>query len=102
MRVIKLKTLRLFWRQHPEREAALLRTFHVLQQTPYRSLAEVRRSFPDADAVKTHSGRTVTVFNVGKTGYRLLTAIHYNRQVCYILKALTHDEYERGHWRDIL
>jgi len=102
MRVIKLKTLRFFWQRHPETEPALLRIYRVLAQTPFHDWAEMRRTFPDADAVKARSGRTVTVFNVGKTGYRLLAAIHYNRQMCFILKVMPHKEYERGDWRDLL
>jgi mRNA interferase HigB len=36
-----------------------------------------------------------TVFNVGGGGYRVVTAIHFNRQKLYIRHVLTHSEYER-------
>ena len=36
-----------------------------------------------------------TVFNVGGEGYRVVVAIHFNRQKLYIRHVFTHAEYER-------
>jgi mRNA interferase HigB len=47
----------------------------------WRNLAEVRRTYPHADPVMVESGRTVVVFNIRGNRYRLITAIHYNRQI---------------------
>ena len=44
----------------------------------------------------------VTVFNVGGNKYRLIAAIHYNRQRLYVLRILTHAEYDKDRWKDIL
>ena len=32
------------------------------------------------------SGNTVTVFNIGGNKYRLIAALHYNRQRAYVLR----------------
>jgi mRNA interferase HigB len=74
----------------------------IICESAWKSLAEVREAFPHADAVKVRSGKIVTVFNVGGTGCRLISAIHYNRQCLYTLLVLTHEEYERGKWKDLL
>ena len=41
-----------------------------------------------------------TVFNVGGEGYRVVAAIHFNRQKFYIRHVFTHAECER--WSDRL
>ena len=48
------------------------------------------------------SGSTVTVFNIRGNKYRLLVAIHYNRQRVYVLRLLRHAEYSKGLWKDQL
>jgi mRNA interferase HigB len=66
------------------------------------SIADVRRIYPHADAVKVGSGNDVIVFNAGGNNYRLVTAIHFNRSKLYILRFLTHAEYGKGFWKDQL
>ncbi|MCL4177564.1 MAG: type II toxin-antitoxin system HigB family toxin [Verrucomicrobia bacterium] len=35
-------------------------------------------------------------------GYRLIAAIHFDRQTAYTLRFLTHAEYSRERWKDEL
>ena len=68
----------------------------------WRSLEDVRRDFPTADGVSVKSGRVATVFNIRGNKYRLVTAIHYNRGVVYVMRFYTHAEYDRDRWKDTL
>jgi len=61
----------------------------------FRSFAELRTVFPHADQV----GR-FTVFNIDGNKARLIAAMHYNRQKAYIRAVLTHEEYDRGRWKE--
>ena len=64
--------------------------------TPSSAIAAaVRATFNSADKVG-----DFTVFNVGGEGYRVVAAIHFNRQKLYIRHVFTHAEYER--WSDRL
>ena len=54
------------------------------------NLPELRQDFSDADPV----GR-YTVFNIGGNNYRLITAVHYQWQRCYIREIWTHAEYSK-------
>jgi mRNA interferase HigB len=45
------------------------------------------------------SGSTVTVFNVCGNKYRLVAAIHYDRQRVYILRLLRRAEYSKDLWK---
>jgi mRNA interferase HigB len=71
----------------------------VVRAANWKSFHDVRKSYPSADPVKVESGRTVTVFDVCGTDYRLLTAIHYNKKRIYTLKLLTHADYSKNRWK---
>ena len=68
----------------------------------WRALPDLRRSFRSADEVRVASGRTVVIFNIGGNAYRLITAIHYNRQIVYVLRFMTHADYSKDRWKDDL
>lgn len=74
----------------------------VVRAAEWRNLEELRRSCPSADAVRTKSGRNVTVFNVCGNDYRLIVAIHYDKQRIYTLRCLTHAEYDKNDWKNEL
>jgi mRNA interferase HigB len=44
----------------------------------------------------------MTVFNICGNKYRLIAAIHYNRQRAYVLRLLRHAEYSKNLWKDRL
>jgi mRNA interferase HigB len=102
MHVITRKRLREFAEQHPDSAEALERWYRHLRQARWESIQDVRGVYPRADAVAVKSGNTVTVFNIGGNKYRLLAAIHYNRQRVYVLRVLRHSEYTRAAWKDTL
>ena len=62
----------------------------------------MRQSYPDTDAVKVRSGRTVLIFNICRNDYRLIAAAHFNRQIIYTLRFMTHAEYSKDRWKDQL
>ena len=102
MRLIDLKTLQGFWARHPDAEGPLTKWSHIAQAAGWQSLQDVRRIFPAADAVTVGSGRTATVFNIGGNKYRLITAIHYNGQVVFLMMVLSHKDYDTGKWKEQL
>jgi len=102
MRIIKRATLAAYWERNPQAESGLLHWHKVTKAARWSCLQDVRGVFPHADAVTVKSGRTIVVFNIGGNKYRLITAIHYNRQRVYTLMVLTHGKYDRGQWKDVL
>jgi mRNA-degrading endonuclease HigB of HigAB toxin-antitoxin module len=73
-----------------------------LHTSPQERRASRRQTFPSADPVRVASGRTVIVFNIARTRYRLITAIHYNMRKVFVLRFLTHAKYDRETWKDKL
>lgn len=65
-------------------------------------MADLLRTYPTADPVWVSSGKRVIVFNVCGNTYRLAVAMHFDRQIAYTLRFMTHGEYSRGQWKDEL
>ena len=86
-------------KDYPKAGAYLDTWRKVVKAAQWHSLADVRQSYPSADAVRVQSGRTVLVFNVCGHSYRLVVAAHFNRQIVYTLRFLTHAEYSKDTWK---
>jgi mRNA interferase HigB len=102
MRIIKRSMLVDFGRKFSYAAEPLARWYRIVRRARWTNLTEVRIEFPHADNVTVISGKPVTVFNVAGNKYRLITAIHYNRQIVYTLRVMTHVEYSRGKWKEQL
>lgn len=99
MRVISKARLKQFWQSSGRRDAeGPLRAWytHVNSKTvAWRSWGDVKAAFGNASLV----GNCV-VFNIGGNKYRLITRILYVSQKVFVLKVMTHDEYDRNAWTD--
>ncbi len=99
MRVISRTRLRKFWDHpgHMDAEGPMRAWYtHVSNRTVcWHAWAEVKVDFASASIV----GNCV-VFNIGGNKYRLVTRILYSSQKVFVLKAVTHKEYDREHWKD--
>lgn len=102
MRLIKEAFLVAAGRQHPPAARHLDVWRKTVKSAAWRNLMAVRRSYPDTDAVKVKSGRSVLVFNLRRNDYRLIAAAHYNRQIIYTLRFMTHAEYSKDRWKETL
>lgn len=89
-------------RKHPNAAPYLEAWRKVVRNAGWRNLADVRQFYASADNVKTASGRVVVVFNASGNNYRLIAALHYNRQIAFVLRFLTHAEYSKDRWKDEL
>lgn len=102
MRIIKRQALVAYWQRNPQAETGP-RCWHKLtKKARWTCLQDVRATFPHADAVAVASGRSVVVFNIAGDLYRLITAIHYNRQLVFTLMVLSHAQYSQNKWKDVL
>jgi mRNA interferase HigB len=102
MRVISSGRIREYGEKHPDAKEALLAFLKVAEKASWDSIIDLRRTYPHADAVSVASGKVVTVLNVRGNTYRLIVAMHYNTGRVYILRFLTHAEYDKEAWKDTL
>lgn len=95
MHVISKKKLKDFWEERADSKSALEAWFKIMQGTRYETWGELRTTFPKADKV----GEKI-VFDIGGNKYRLITVVHFNRGKVFVRDVLTHQEYDRGRWKD--
>ncbi len=91
MHVISRKVLRDFGELHPEARKALEAWFSIMEKSSFHSFADLRRCFNSVDKVGDYC-----VFNIGGSKFRLVAAVHFNRQKIFIRSILTHQHYD--HW----
>jgi mRNA interferase HigB len=93
MWVVSLKRLREFWAIHPRANVGLRAWFDQTQAAQWRNFGELRATFSSADLVG-----NCTVFDIGGNHYRLITRVLYSSHKVYVLRVMTHNEYDRKDW----
>jgi mRNA interferase HigB len=98
MRVVSKARLKKFWESpnHTDSEDPLRAWYtHVNDRTiAWQSWGDVKAEFGSAS----HVGNCV-IFNIGGNKYRLVTRILYPSQKVFILKVMTHKEYDQDRWK---
>ncbi len=94
MHIIARRALIDFWSLHKDAENPLKTCYSVCKKSDFQNFSELRRALTGIDKV----GK-FTVFDIGGNKYRLIAVIHFNRRKIYIRHVLTHEEYDRGHWK---
>ena len=91
MRIIAVKTLKLFWKRHNDTEQPLKAWYAEVKAANWRSPAEIKRFYRSASIL----GNNRVVFNIKGNSYRLVTAVNYNFNIVYIRFIGTHKEYDK-------
>ncbi len=92
MRIISKKKIRDYSRENIQAALPLTEWYLTMQESDAKNLNALRANFNSVDSVYGY-----TVFNIGGNNYRLITAIHYNTQHCYIRTIWTHAEYSKSY-----
>jgi mRNA interferase HigB len=97
MRIISKARLREFWGRSGcvDAEGSLRAWHHHVsdRSVAWQSWADVKAMFASASIVG-----NCTVFNIGGNKYRLVTRILFPSQKVYVLRVMTHAEYDVGRW----
>ena len=101
MRIITRKFFDEAKKTYPKARAPLDHWYRITRVSTWQNLFQARATFGHADQVTVRCNRTVTVFNV-TNDFRLITAIHYNRQEIFTMRFLTHAEYSKNKWISFL
>jgi mRNA interferase HigB len=90
VRVISNKRLVDFARRRPGATAPLQCWRKLIESRSFATFAELKSVFGSVDRVGDFH-----VFDIAGNKYRLIAAIHFNRQFVYIRHVFTHAEYDR-------
>lgn len=102
MRVIKRLALRDFWERWPTAQQPLENWYRDTVAAAWKSFPHVKATFGQTDVAKVDSGNTVAVFDIGGNKFRLIAKISYEKGKVYVLRVLTHKEYDQGRWKEQL
>lgn len=91
MRVIALRTLRVFWEQHPDAAPALQAWYHDVKRAAWRTPTDIKSVYRNAS----FGGNDRVIFNVKGNDYRLVVAVQYQNGIVYIRFVGTHQDYDR-------
>lgn len=91
MRIVALKTLRLFWEQHPDARQALQAWYRDAKRTTRETPADIKNMYRNASIV----GNNRVVFNIRGNQYRLVVAVNYTAGIIYICFIGTRQDYEK-------
>ena len=92
-----------FGADHADAASALAAWRQTVTAAAWASPADVRRTYGSADpAVPVASGRRVVVFNIRGNRYRLVAGVDYRMGIVNVLRVMTHEEYSRNRWKDVL
>jgi len=94
MRVIAKRPLVQFWGKHPQAEKPLRSWLTICRTRNFDHFGQLKDTFRTVDKV----GRFV-VFDIGGNKFRLIVVVHFNRRRIYVRAVLTHEEYDRDHWK---
>ena len=95
MHVISYKRIREFFSTHRDVESSLTAWYKTTKKANWHSIVELKLVYPSADLV----GR-YTVFNIGGNKYRLIARIVYRSQTIFVVRIMTHEEYDLGKWEE--
>ena len=90
MRVIAKRILREFWERNPDAEGPLRSWNEETRRARWETPQQIKEQFGSASILK--GGRVV--FNIGGNKYRLVVAMDYGRQACFIKFIGTHRAYD--------
>ncbi len=102
VRIIKPSFLVEAARQYPKAAKYLETWNRTVRLAAWQSLVDVRRDYPATDSIVVPSGRRVLIFNVCGNDYRFICAAHFNTQLIFTLRFLTHAEYSKNNWKNDL
>jgi mRNA interferase HigB len=90
MRVISNRALTVFAAIHPAANQPLQTWRKAMESGAFLDFASLKRAFNSIDKVGGFH-----VFDVGGNKYRLVVAIHFNKQAAYVRHVFTHTEYDK-------
>jgi mRNA interferase HigB len=102
MRVIKRGPLVDFAQKWPAAAMPLELWYRSTVRADWKTQLDVKKTFGQTDRAKVASGNTVTIFDIGGNKFRLIAKISFEKGKVYVLRILTHKDYDKNQWKNEL
>jgi mRNA interferase HigB len=97
MRIIALRTLKQFWKKHPDAEHPLRQWYDDVRRADRGTPQELKSAYATASVVSSDR----VVFNIKGNKYRLVVRLNYHYRIMYIRFIGTHTEYDEINVKEI-
>jgi mRNA interferase HigB len=97
LRIISKSKIRDYCLSNTRAELPLVEWYIKMKHTNASNLTELKKVSNSVDYVSGY-----TVFDIGGNKYRLISAIHFSTQLCFIREIWTHAEYSKTQNQDKL
>ncbi len=91
MRIIAVKTLKLYAKKNKEAEQSLLTWYQEAEQAAWKNNNDLKQQFGNASII---SSKRI-VFNIHGNKHRLIVDIEYYLQIIFIVWIGTHKQYDK-------
>jgi mRNA interferase HigB len=102
MRVISHKALTAFFARWPTAAKPLNEWYRRTLNARWSNFTDVKATFGQTDQARVKSGATVAIFDIGGNKFRLVAMISYRKGKVYVLRVMTHKQYDRDPWKEQL
>ena len=89
MRVISNSALVAFSKKHPGAETPSQIWRRIVESRGFANFSDLKKAFNSVDRV-----RDFYVFDIGGNKFRIVAAIHFDKQRLYVRHVFTHKEYD--------
>jgi len=90
VRIVSEKRIREFIEREPRSAEAMWHWVDAIESAAWSNPGDLKKTFASASLVG-----DLTVFNVGGNKYRIAAFVHYPKQIVYIKRTGTHEEYDQ-------
>ena len=97
MRMIALRTLKQFWKKHPDAEHPLRQWYDDVRRADWKTPQELRVAYASASVISSDR----VVFNVKGNAYRIIVRINFHYRIMYIRFIGTHAEYDQVNVKEV-
>lgn len=91
MRIIAVRSLKMYWEEYPQAEQALLAWYEEVEMAEWNTPNELKSQYRNASVI---SDKRV-VFNVHGNSFRLIVDIEYRLKIVFIVWFGTHAQYDK-------
>lgn len=88
--MVSEKRIREFIGREPRSAEVMWRWVDAIESASWRNPSELKATFASASFVG-----DLAVFNVGGNKYRIASFVHYAKQIVYVKRIGTHEEYDK-------
>lgn len=95
MKVLNVRVVKSFIRREPRSVTSLNFWLKAVRGSSWKNPADILATFNDTDGI----GGNKFIFNIGGNRYRLAAMVWFAAQIVYVLKVMSHKEYDKEDWQ---